>query len=327
MPDTYSGSVNVTVRSAGISLLAPHLRVFNENHQLVDDLISASTQGDTLSFAVPNAAPNDIYFFDVTGASSNAFGLGGYSIKATFNNVAQVDLSVLDQYRDSDLRKLSQDEIRKLIVPFEDHFLNEDANADDNLANAVVLQSRTDFTDPARFEVIGSISNAADSDFYRVKSPQNITAPADFLTVTVRTLSAGRLVPTIEAFDRNQNPLPVTVLANGGGELVVQVGGIESNRNYYLKVAASDFSGPFSLGNYQLTASFRDQAANFQTFATGTLAAGATQNVHTLYVAQPQLFHFLLQAGAAITTGPAAVVATIYNQAGQTCVPRCRRAG
>jgi hypothetical protein len=317
VPDTYSGAVNVEVRSAGISLLAPHMQVFDANHQLVDDVTSTSTRGDTLEFSVPNASPNDIYYVRVTGASANGFGLGGYSIKATFDDVPQVDLSVLSQYRENDLRKLSQDEIRKLIVPFEDHFLNEDLNADDDLATAISLQSRTDFTDSGRYETIGSISDNTDRDVYRLKSPQTVSAPSDVLTVTVRTLSAGKFVPTVRAFDRNQNPLPVTILANGGGELVLQVTGIESNRNYYLEVAAADPNGPFNLGNYQLSASFQDHAANFQTFATGTLAPGASQNLHTLYVAQPQLFHFLLQAGAATTTGPTAVVATIYNEAGQ----------
>ena len=316
VPDTYTGPVNVTVRSAGVSLLAPRLRVYNESHQLVQDLVSTSKRGDTFTFAIPNASPNDIYYFEVSGATADVFGLGAYAIKATFDGVPQVDLSVLDSYRDSDLRKLSQDEIRNLIVPSLDHFLNEDAHLDDNLANAVPLVDRTDFTDPSRFEVIGSISNATDSDFYRVRSPANMTAPANVLTVVIRTLSAGHLVPKLHAFDRNQVEMPVTILANGGGELVVQIAGIESNRNYYLEVVADNPSGPFNIGNYQLTASFRDQPANFQTFATGTLMPGATQNQHSLYVAQPQLFHFLLQAGTQQLNYPAAVVATIYNEAG-----------
>jgi hypothetical protein len=164
--------------------------------------------------------------------------------------------------------------------------------------------------------MIASISDATDIDFYGVRSPQNVTAQADVLTVAVRTLSAGQFVPKINAFDRNFNPLPVTILANGGGEVVVQIGGIESDRNYYIEVRANDPAGPFNVGNYQLTASFRDRPANFVTFAAGTLAADATQNVHTLYVAQPQLFHFLLQAAAAPVSNPTAIVATFYNEAG-----------
>jgi len=316
VPEFYAGSISVEVRSAGISLLTPRLQIYNKNHVLVQDLISTSKRGDSLTFAISNVTSDDKFYFEVSGATADVFGLGGYSMRATFNSIPQVDLSVLDNYRDRDLRKLSQDEIRKLVIPSVDDFLNEDTHTDDDLANAIPLQSRTDFTDPSRFEMIASISDATDIDFYGVRSPQNVTAQADVLTVAIRTLSAGRLVPKINAFDRNLNSLPVTILANGGGEVVVQIGGIESDRNYYIEVIANDPVGPFNVGNYQLTASFRDQPANFETFAAGTLAADATQNVHTLHVAQPQLFHFLLHAGAASASVPAVVVATIYNEAG-----------
>lgn len=317
VPDTYTGSVTIEVRSAGVSLLAPHVRVYDENHSLVLEYSSISKRGDTFTFNVANASPNDIFFIQVDGASNDAFGLGGYSIRTTFNSVAQADLSVLNGYTDASLRKLSQDEIRKLIVPSNDHFLNEDNHVDDNLTNATVLQNRTDFTEPSRFETIGSISSATDADFYRVRSPDTLPVGGNNLTVTLRTLSSGHLIPKVNAFDRNLNPVPVTVLANGSGELVVQIAGIDSNRNYYLEVAADDASGPFNLGNYQLTASFGDQAANFTTYASGTLSSSATQDVRSLYIAQPQLFHFLLEAGAANVNSPTAVIASIYNEANE----------
>lgn len=318
MPDTYSGPMNVVLRSTGISLLAPHLQVYDQNHQLVQDTISSSSTGDSLTFSLPSAGPNDIYYLKVSGATSDVFGIGGYSLKATFDAVQQADLSVLNAYRDSDLRKLSQDEIRKLEVPSNDHFLSEDTNTNDDPTNAIALQEKTGFADPSRYETVGSISSSTDTDFYQVRSPQNIAAPANVLTVAIHTLSDGQFVPKVRVFDRNQVEMPVTILANGGGEVVVQVGGIESNHNYFVEVAADDPLGPFKVGNYQLTASFRDQAAAFQTFAVGTVPADTTQTEHTLYVAQPQLFHFLLQSQGMPTTGPIAIVATIYDAAGNT---------
>src|SRR3954466_7657355 len=233
VPDTYSGPVTIELRSTGISLLSPRLQVYTESRALLQDLASTSKAGDTLTYTIPNASRNDVYYLAVFGPS-DMFGLGGYALKTTFGGVPQADLSALTNYRDTDLRKLSQDEIRKLVVPSNDHFLNEDAHTDDNLTNAIALQSRTDFTQPNRFEIVGSISDATDSDFYRVRSPQNVVAPSNVLTVSLRTLSAGHLVPSVHAFDRNLVEMPVTILANGGGELVVQVGGIEANRNYYI---------------------------------------------------------------------------------------------
>ncbi len=314
VPDLYSGPINIEVRSTGISLLAPKLQVYDKQQQLLQVISSTSTAGDTLAYTIPLDL-KDKYYFAVSGASSDLLGLGGYAVKVTFPATPQIDTSVLDQYGDRNLRKLSTEDIRKLLVPSLDDFVNEDNHTDDNLIAAVNLAPESDFVDPSRFETIGSISNATDIDFYRVNAPENITAQSNVLTVAIQTLSDGKLVPAVRVYDRHQNLLPATILANGGGELVVQIGNITSGDAYYVEVAAHDPVGPFNTGNYELTASFRDQAVNFTTFATGTVNPNGTQNTHSLYVAQPQLFHFVLHAGSAAVTAPTAVIASIYNDA------------
>lgn len=312
--DQYNGPIDIEVRSTGISLLAPKLQVYDKQQQLLQEISSVGTTGDTLTFTIPNNI-DDKYYFAISSAATDIYSLGGYAVKVTFSATPQIDSSILAQYGDHNLRKLSASKIQKLLVRSGGDFINEDNHTDDDALNAVNLTPESDFVDLSRFETIGSISDATDSDFYRVTSPEQLVAPTNVLTVAVRTLSDGKLVPTVRVYDRHNNLLPVTILANGGGELVLQVGGISSEDNYYIEVAANDSSGPFNLGNYELIASFRDEAANFTSFASGTVAANATQNVHSLYVAQPQLFHFLLQAGSAAVNAPTAVIASIYNEA------------
>ena len=175
--------------------------------------------------------------------------------------------------------------------------MNNDLHADDTLATAVILKSDDDFAIASRFDVVGSISDQTDVDMYRVSSPEVTGAPLSVLTVTLKSLAAGRLVPKLSAFDSVGNPIPITILANGGGELVAQITGIQPDNNYYLAVAADDPAGPFNTGNYQLTAAFSDQAANFQTFAASTLDVGTGQNVHTLYVAAAAVVPFPAPVG------------------------------
>ena len=137
------------------------------------------------------------------------------------------------------------------------------------LATADPLTSEADFSNANRYDVVASISDGTDSDFYRIRSPQTVAGQSNVLTVTVNSLAEAQLVPKVTAFDRDLNSVPVTILADGGGELVVQIAGIESDRNYYIDVAAENPSGPFNTGNYELTASFHDLPANFQTFTPG----------------------------------------------------------
>jgi hypothetical protein len=317
-PNNYFGPITFHVRTSGVSLLVPHLQVFNSAHQRLQEAISTSKSGDDLSITIQNPTPEDVrYFVEVSGASPDLYGVGGYSLTLSFDNLNHFDPAAIASYSDATLRKLPPDQLTKLLAPNGTPFVNDDQHANDTLATAATLQSDDDFATASRFEVVGSISDQTDVDTYRLLSPQVAGAQPSVLTVTVKSLAAGRLVPKLAAYDSSGAILPITILSNGGGELIAQISGIQPEANYSLTVAANDPTGPFNTGNYQLTASFNDQAANFQTFAGGTLAAGTGQNVHTLYVAQPQLFHFLLQSEAADVVGPTSLVAMIYNELGQ----------
>ena len=317
-PNNYIGPITFHVRSSGISLLAPHLQVLNAAHQLLREVTSTSTSGDDLSITILNPTNEDIkYYVEVSGASSDLSGTGGYSLTLSLDNINQFDPATISSYSDATLRKLPENQLAKLLNHNGTPFVNDDLHADDSLATAVALISDDDFSTASRFEVVGSLSDQTDTDSYSLLAPASAIGTPGVLTVTIRSLAAGRLVPKLTAFNSAGQAIPVTLLANGGGELVAQIDGIQDEETYYLTVAAEDPNGPFNTGNYQLTASFSDQAANFQSFAAGTLDPGVGQNVHTLYVAEPQLFHFLLQASPAAVAGPAAVLTTIFNESGQ----------
>src|SRR3954469_7665268 len=101
VPDTYTGSVTIDVRSSGVSLLTPRLQVYNKSQQLLQDITSTSKRGHTLSYTIPNASPNDIYYIGVSASTSDEFGRGGYAVKTTFNGVPQANLSILSNYTDA----------------------------------------------------------------------------------------------------------------------------------------------------------------------------------------------------------------------------------
>jgi hypothetical protein len=105
------------------------------------------------------------------------------------------------------------------------------------------------------------------------------------------------------------------VLVNDNGSLRLQATGLKSGANYFVRVSGQASAG---LGNYELSVDFGRQAATLQTFANGQLGATAPAATYNFYVAQSQLFSFLLQADAlASTPAGAAVSATIRDAAGR----------
>lgn len=317
VPADYVGSTTLRLRTNGISQLLPKLTIYDDLQQLVDTAIAAAPSDNDLLITLPSTALGESLFIAVQAADTGLFAIGGYLLTVEFDNVTQADLSVLEKYSSSSLRKLSQDELSKLFDAESDDFFNDDAHEDDEDIAATDLNSEEQFAATNRFEAMGSIIDSTDADYYRIHAPDEALGQFDTLVVSIRSLDAGKLVPKLTVLNHDLEPIPVSILANGGGELIVQISGIEANRSYYLRIEAEDPAGQFNTGNYQLTASFIAIPAVLQTFAAGTLDADTKQNVHTLYVAQPQLFHFLLHADAAEITVPTTVVATIRNEAGQ----------
>jgi hypothetical protein len=315
-PENYSGPATIRLRTSGISLLAPRLSVYDADRQLIHEVASISSTGDVLEFDLVGVLSDSHYYLEVSGATGDWLGVGGFSMIITFDDINMVSADITESYADGSLRKFGQEELNDLLDADDDDDLNDDQHTDDEVLQAVTLGSRSEFAAPTRFEATGSIADAADIDFYQIRSPEPAVG-AGVLTIAVRTLELGTLVPQIIVIDHDQNVVPSTVLANGDGQLIVQVAGIEADRNYYARVSAADSSGPFASGNYQLTASFGDQATTAQQYVESTLNSGVGHNLHKLYVAEPQLFHFLLEAASNSATSPYALFASVYNSSGQ----------
>jgi hypothetical protein len=105
------------------------------------------------------------------------------------------------------------------------------------------------------------------------------------------------------------------VLLNGNGSYVVQASGLAPGGTYYLEVSAGPASSP-AAGNYSLEASFGLAPADVQTFVAGTLSASELDDEYTLYVAESQLFQFVLSTSADGTSTSTDVSMQIYDSTG-----------
>jgi hypothetical protein len=111
------------------------------------------------------------------------------------------------------------------------------------------------------------------------------------------------------------------VLANGSGMYTIQAVGVKAGGNYLLRVGPATASGSAAVGNYALDAKFGTSAAQLTTLLNGSITGAAVtgaSNSTRLYVAESQLFHFVLAASTA--DGSAApgqrVQMTVLNQLG-----------
>jgi Big-like domain-containing protein len=317
-PGNYSGRMTVQLRSSGISLLSPTLSIYSDSQQLLMQTLSTSTSGDTLTLPIPAVTPDQTYYLEVGGAVPGLFGIGGYSLVATFDGINQISQAAIDSIAGGQFRFLDQKEFEEFFNADDDDLLGDDLHTNDTSLTATSLETTVGFLKSNRYEVVGSIADETDVDFYQFESPEITTLPLDVLTVLVRSLDAGGLVPQTSLFDSHGLPVPFTIIANGGGDYIIQADGVTAGDDYEIKIEAQNAAGPFNTGNYNLAITFSGQAIQFTPMSAGSVGNGTTQNIHTLFVGQPQLFHFALAVETASVTAPTAVVATIKNDLGES---------
>jgi hypothetical protein len=80
VPAATSGTLTVTVQSAGLSLLAPKLTIYGPNQNVLATLSTAGEQGGTLTFSLGGVSAGQQYYIKVQSAVTTAFGTGAYAL-------------------------------------------------------------------------------------------------------------------------------------------------------------------------------------------------------------------------------------------------------
>jgi hypothetical protein len=86
-PTGGSGTLTLRLQSSGLSLLAPVVRVYNEDQKLLRSVSGAGRYGTTLTVAVSVTA-GEPYYVMVDGAESTALGTGAYALTVNFGTGA-----------------------------------------------------------------------------------------------------------------------------------------------------------------------------------------------------------------------------------------------
>lgn len=304
----YSGSVTFRLQTAGVSLLTPKVTVTDAAGRVVGQATSGRPGGDVLTVRIPRAAPNMTYYVRVEGATRDGFGVGRFALAATFDANLTTPAADLDAVLVGPYDTLRSDDVERLFREPEQAYVNDDLHTDDTAATAATLKTTPGYAANTHFEVVASLADLTDQDFYRVKSPRSSAGRPFVLTVTAAALDINGLVPRVAVLDGSLRAVPTQVLANADGTFSVQATGLGENTTYYVRVTRPAGAGT---GNYAVTAEFGPTAVALQTFATGNLTTMAPADTYALYVAQSQLFHFVLSAGAGVRV-------TITDGAGRT---------
>jgi hypothetical protein len=330
-PAGYQGPVTVHLQTSGVSLLAPHLTVYDASGQVVGDRVSTSDRGDTLEVVLPAAEPGATYRVMVQAGRGDAFGTGEYALGVNFDALSRVGSAGLDAVARQTYNYLSPDDIDAIFRNPQTALFATDHHTNDTPAGAIFLQPAGAYGTDGPIRTTASLEDPRDVDFYGFETPDAaVPGESVVVTVTVRATEINGIMPRVTVLDPDGGVLPALVLAHGDGTATIQIAGARPGYYYDVAVAADPTSGKV-VGNYDLDVEFGHVAAAPVMFVASSLAGPISERSYTLVVTQSQLFDFLLAATGAgpsgqgqagvdfrITDGHGQVVATRTATAGDT---------
>ncbi len=308
----YRGPVTIRLQTAGVSLLEPRLTIYDNAGRVVGQAASTALGGSVLSVTIPAVAPNGLLYARVDAATTDVFAVGRYGLAVTLDARSTVPPEVIDEVLRSEITNLSEADIQTFFHNPHHPLFNKDNHGNDHFDTATSLPSEVRGSTDLYYEALGSLSDASDMDFYRVKAPTVGQGGPNVLTVTLWEVEPNGVLPQVSVYDVNQNPVPGQVLTNENGTFTLQVPQVQSAGWYYLDVAAAPFTTD-RVGNYELLADFGRVQANLRSLMNGSISDDQAQD-HPLYIARSQLLHLVLSAQTADGTGSdAGVRLTIYR--------------
>lgn len=289
--DAFDRSVTVRLQTSGVSLLTPKVVVLDAAGRVLRRASSTSLTGDTLQFRLDGLSSQQTYYVRVEGASDDVFGVGRYGLSVRFDKTSSVSDEVVAAMLSGPHSGLSAEQIDAYFRNGGDVLFDGEYGGNDTTATAPRLTA-TPGRGGARYEHVSSLSKKEDVDYFAVTAP----AAGGVLTATVWTSSEKDFRPQVSVVDAAGRSVAAEVLANGDGTSTVQASGLTAGATYYVRVGQSPTAGE-DKGNYHVAATFGAVASEVRTFGEGTLGVSDLDDASRLYVAQTQLFHFVLTAG------------------------------
>jgi hypothetical protein len=315
-PLLYTGPVTIQLQTSGISFMQPELEVYNQNHKLLGEAQSTSDSGDVVSVDLPSVNLFQHYYIEVVSPSQNVFGTGRYALSVTYNKLSLVNPASLPALLSGPYDSLSAGDLAGLLLDADDVLFQLGQLTNISFLTADPLQNQPGYPTDTRYQTVTSLSYVGQVSYFRITAPPPAPGQPDLLTVSLAEMAVNGALPIVSVYDANTNPVPAEILLNGNGSYVIQTGGLTPGATYYFRVTAAP-APAVAVGNFSLVANFGAVASDLVPFVGGTLSQTDLADQYLLYIAQTQLFQFVL---ATSTSGPATnaqVSVQILNSAGQ----------
>jgi hypothetical protein len=292
---SFSGPMTFRLQTAGLSLVAPELIVYDASGNVLGQVQSTNPLGDTVSVHLASVAANTTYYIGVESAASGLFAVGRYGLAITFDATL----------------KTSPGQIASLLRGLNSGSSDGGSSDDAKPGSVIALRTTPLYALDQHYEVRGGSNNAVT---YSIQSPSNSSGAP--VTLTVAVSASGGSLPQLQVLDANQQPVAAVVLVNGPGTYTIQANGLTAGQTYYLTLTPTATRNGDDT-TFALVADFHQSASLLPVQASGTVSTAAPPSAYALYVALDQVFSFTLSAAGTGAPPGSTVQMTITDSNGK----------
>lgn len=299
---SFTGPMTFRLQTAGVSLLAPELTVYDAGGNILGQAQSSSVLGDTVSVHLDGAAVNTTFFIRVSSSTSGIFALGHYGLAVTFDATLTTTPAQIASMLSSSHSGDSSDTV--------------------NLGSVSALQTTPGYAPNQHYEVRGGLSSAV---AYSVQAPPGPSGANLTLTVSVRVSGEGARLPQLQVVDATGQPVATKMLVNGAGAYTLQASGLAPGQAYNVALTpTATVSGDDA--TFSLVADFKQSSSLLPLLTAGTATAGSS-SAYSFTVAPDQLFDYTLSAAGTGAPVGSMVQMTITNSSGQVLATQVALSG
>jgi hypothetical protein len=277
-----SRTITVQLQTAGLSLLAARVTVFNSSGGGIAAAV-ATGAGQDLTITLSLLTSGAKYFIRIDEAAGTPFAAGQYRLRVA-------DPSNTDE-----------------VITLGGAAPTDDAGSNELFLTSTRLDN-VGTNGATQYRAFANLRAGGDVDVYKIRSPLPGMNQANVLTATVRAF--GNLIPQVTVFNSIGLPVAGRVTSNGNGLYTVVVDNAAPSVDYHLQVRGQ--SG--SAGAYELRAGFRSQVTAPHQVASGLLTILNPKMSGSITVTGSAQIYFRLTAALTPLIGPSMVL-RVYDSA------------
>jgi hypothetical protein len=294
VPTYADRTIKVTVQSANVSLLTPHLTIYNASGQVIATTSASDPFSGSASITLNNIKRGTVLYFKVDSAGSDVFSMGGYRLKIDSGDVSRKQITAIDAILNGTIAYTNF------------------GHSTSTLATAASLDQAMYQLDPSfDYAINAKLNDASDVNFFSMTIPA--TAP-NAVIFTVAPGQNSRLSAEVTVYDAKGQQVDAQILSNEASGYVVQVLNPVANAKYYVAVSHNAFAADCQdKGTYRLGINYTNTPIVLETIVDDTLSATDTVDVVSLQSTQAQLYHFVLSADTGGAASGIVVVMQIFD--------------